>query len=202
MSERKRCLVMSGQPMSRHGLRTVLERSYDVEAAASLSGLRDIVAGSGGFDVAVLGLVDSAPQAQGPDGVATIRAARKIVPSAGILVYAGVPGRLGANDAIDAGALAFVATESSPTTLLQAAAAACDEQRFVDPAAVADSPLTKRQLEVLQLLADGLSTASVADWLGLSAETVRVHAKGALARLGANDRTHAVAIGLRAGLIE
>ena len=62
--------------------------------------------------------------------------------------------------------------------------------------------LTRRQREILQLYADGLSTESAAQRLGLSTETVRTHTKGVLARLEARDRAHAVAIGLRNALIE
>ena len=62
--------------------------------------------------------------------------------------------------------------------------------------------LTRRQREILQLYADGNSTARVARNLGLSAETVRTHTKGILARLQARDRAHAVAIALRTSLIE
>ena len=62
--------------------------------------------------------------------------------------------------------------------------------------------LTRRQREILQLYADGLSTDDVAGKLGLSTETIRSHTKGLLARLSARDRAHAVAIALRNSLIE
>ena len=62
--------------------------------------------------------------------------------------------------------------------------------------------LTRRQREILQLLADGESTTVAARELGLSEETVKTHTKNVLARLGARNRTHAVAIALRESLIE
>ena len=62
--------------------------------------------------------------------------------------------------------------------------------------------MTPRQREILQLFADGHATDEVARRLGLSAETVRTHAKASLPRLGARDRPHAVAIALRSGLID
>jgi DNA-binding NarL/FixJ family response regulator len=83
--------------------------------------------------------------------------------------------------------------------------AAVESQRFVDPAADRSgrrSELTRRQRQILQLYADGQSTARVAKRLGLSAETIRTHTKAILSRLGARDRTHAVAIALRGSLIE
>ena len=65
------------------------------------------------------------------------------------------------------------------------------------PIAPGASALTRRQRQILQLYADGQSTARVAKRLGLSAETIRTHTKAILARLGARDRAHAVAIALR-----
>ena len=56
--------------------------------------------------------------------------------------------------------------------------------------------------EILQMLADGMQTEAVAIKLGLSTETVRTHTKRILAKLGADTRTQAVAIGIRTGLIE
>jgi DNA-binding CsgD family transcriptional regulator len=83
--------------------------------------------------------------------------------------------------------------------------AAIESGSFIDPAAHTNSDrpaLTKRQRETLQLLADGNSTEDVARRLHLSAETVRTHTKATLARLGARDRAHAVAIALRSGQID
>ena len=70
------------------------------------------------------------------------------------------------------------------------------------PAPEVGSALTRRQRQILQLYADGQSTARVAKRLGLSAETIRTHTKAILSRLGARDRAHAVAIALRLSLIE
>jgi len=64
-----------------------------------------------------------------------------------------------------------------------------------------NGPPTKRQLETLQLLADGLSTEEVAARLFVSVETVKTHIADIRAKLGAVNRAHAVALGLRAGLV-
>ncbi len=94
---------------------------------------------------------------------------------------------------------------ASAALLLRAAQAALAQERFVDP----DVPprgsrgkLTKRQREILQLLANGESTTVAARELDLSEETIKTHTKNALARLEARNRTHAVAIALRESLIE
>ncbi len=77
---------------------------------------------------------------------------------------------------------------------------------FIDPdveAGGGERPrVTPRQRQILQMFANGLSTADAAKRLGLSTETVRTHAKASLSRLGARDRAHAVAIALRSSLID
>jgi DNA-binding CsgD family transcriptional regulator len=61
--------------------------------------------------------------------------------------------------------------------------------------------LTKREREVLSLLAEGLQLEEIAQRLGIGLETVRTHVRHAGARLGASNRTHAVAIAIRLELI-
>jgi DNA-binding CsgD family transcriptional regulator len=63
-------------------------------------------------------------------------------------------------------------------------------------------PLTRRELEVLQLIADGLTTGPIAGRLCLSAETVKSHVGAIHAKLSASSRAHAVAIGFRQGLLK
>ncbi len=69
------------------------------------------------------------------------------------------------------------------------------------PPPVRDSPLTRRQHEVLQLLADGQSTAAMAEQLFLSEQTVRNHVRQVLRRLNTNSRLAAVAAARRYGLV-
>ena len=64
------------------------------------------------------------------------------------------------------------------------------------------APLSEREREILQLLAEGLHTEEVADRIGLSAETVKSDTKRVIAKLQADTRTHAVAIALRQAIIE
>jgi DNA-binding NarL/FixJ family response regulator len=66
----------------------------------------------------------------------------------------------------------------------------------------ADDALTQREIEVLQLIATGLANKIVADKLHITEETIKGHVKNILSKLGANDRTHAVTIGLKRGIIE
>jgi len=64
-----------------------------------------------------------------------------------------------------------------------------------------DDALTAREVEVLQLIAAGNANKIIADRLSLSEDTIKGHVKNILSKLGANDRTHAVTMGLKRGII-
>jgi DNA-binding CsgD family transcriptional regulator len=66
---------------------------------------------------------------------------------------------------------------------------------------VADDPLTHRELEVLRLITEGNSNKLIGDQLSISEERVKVHVSNILSKLGANDRTHTVTIGVKRGII-
>jgi DNA-binding NarL/FixJ family response regulator len=66
----------------------------------------------------------------------------------------------------------------------------------------ADDDLTQREVEVLRLIAAGNANKRIADELSIGEATVRSHVTNILTKLGANDRTHAVTIGLSRGIIE
>ncbi len=65
-----------------------------------------------------------------------------------------------------------------------------------------DDALTAREIEVLRLIAAGNANKLIADQLSITEETVKGHVKNILSKLDANDRTHAVTIGLKRGIIE
>jgi DNA-binding NarL/FixJ family response regulator len=200
------CLVIDRQEMVRLGIRRLLAERYAVEEAAEWRRGLEILAATGGFDVAVVDMnrTDGVGVAGRP-GTAAIRELRRAQPGLGIVAHGSRPERHAAAEALDAGATAFVAKSSPARDLERAVDAAAEAETFVDPAAHdarAATTLTRRQRQILQLYADGHATAAVANQLGLSAETVRTHTKGLLMRLRARDRAHAVAIGLRNSLIE
>ena len=191
----------------RLGVRGLLARRYAVEEAADWRGGLELLDSTGNFDVAVVDMNRSdASGVNERPGTTAIRALRKAQPGLGIVAHGLRPERHAAAEAIEAGATAFVAKSSPSQNLERAVDAAAESETFVDPAAGSGRGsrplLTRRQREILQLYADGQPTAAVANTLGLSAETVRTHTKGVLARLQARDRAHAVAIGLRNSLIQ
>ena len=204
LSDDRRCLVVDGHAVTRIGVRELLESDFEIEEAADLDEAIETHTATGSFDVAVVEL-DTRPPEGTPAGPAMIKAMRRAMPRTGIVALARSPQRHAANEALEAGASAYVAKTSPAEAIRTAVEAAADSGRFIDPAArkmANRATLTKRQRETLQLLANGLSTDEVAGRLELSAETVRTHTKALLARLGARDRAHAVAIALRTGQID
>lgn len=207
MNDDRRCLVIDPQPTVRLGVREALANRYEVEEAETGTSALELLTSIGDFDVVIVDLcrASAAHLDEALMGTAAIRALHKAQPSLGIVAHGFHPEQHAATEAIRAGATAYVVKSSPVESLSDAVDAAAESERFVDP--VAKGPrgrpaLTRRQREILQLYADGNSTARVARSLGLSAETVRTHTKAILARLQARDRAHAVAIALRTSLIE
>jgi DNA-binding NarL/FixJ family response regulator len=206
VGEMPRCLVVEPQPLVRLGIRRVLDRGYEIEEMTSREEAVELVRDVGDVDVVV---VDIRSQASGsPDGMNgsdAIRELRRAEPSLGIVAHGDRAERDLATHALSAGASAYVSRGTGPEDLRSAVEAALEQERFVDPAVPPRADrgrLTRRQRQILQLLADGGSTTVAAEELQVSEETVRTHTKNILARLEARNRAHAVAIGLRESLIE
>jgi DNA-binding NarL/FixJ family response regulator len=198
--------VIDGHPLVRLGMRNALRDGFEVEEMETRAEAVDLVRDIGSFDVAIVDMRRWETDAEEAlDGNAAIRALRKAKPGLGIVAHGERPERHLANSAIQAGASAYVARTAAAELLMRAVNAALAQESFIDPAEPppgSRGKLTRRQREILQLLANGGSTTVAARELGLSEETVKTHTKNALARLGARNRTHAVAIALRESLIE
>ncbi|MGH3877614.1 MAG: response regulator transcription factor [Actinophytocola sp.] len=116
--------------------------------------------------------------------------------------------------ALAAGVAGVIRRSAQPAELLRAIQSVHTEGRYLDPALApalaAPSPraqpqprqaLSKREHQVLQLIADGLENQAIADVLYVSVETVRTHVKSILRKLSSRDRTHAVAVAFRSGVL-
>lgn len=196
---------MDGHPLVRIGVRRVLEEDFEVHESGSREEAIDLVRDIGDFDVAILEmqwrLNGNGASISGADA---IRMMHRASPVLGIVAHGELPERHLANAAIGAGASAYVARTAGPSELKRAVAAASAQESFVDPNVPpkgSRGKLTQRQRQILQLLADGESTTGAGRELDLSDETVKTHMKNAMARLGARNRSHAVAIALRECLI-
>lgn len=190
----------------RVGVRETLGDRFEIHESESREEALDLVRDIGDYDVAIVDLRCRVAEPNGAmSGNEAIRALHKAEPALGIVAHGERPDRHAATSAMQAGASAFVARTASPDELRRAVRAALRQERFVDPAVPprgSRGKLTRRQRQILQLIANGEPTTVAARELGLSEQTVKTHTKNALARLGARNRTHAVAIALRESLIE
>jgi DNA-binding NarL/FixJ family response regulator len=197
--------VIDAQPLVRLGVREALAGDFEIHESDNRDEALGLVRDVGSIDVAIVDLRRGAIGGEGLYGEQAIRALHRTAPAMGIVAHGERPERHLATAALQAGASAYVARTAGAEEMARAARAALEQSRFVDPAVPPSGSrgkLTRRQREILQLLADGGSTAVAARELGLSEETVKTHTKNMLARLDAKNRTHAVAIALRACLIE
>ena len=198
--------MIDGHPLVRLGIRETLAGGFVVHETTTREEGLDLVRDIGYFDVAI---VDMRWRKNGEgdaiSGAEAIRILHRSSAALGIVAHGELPERHLASAAIQAGASAYVSRTAGPDDLRRAVDAAVAQESFIDP----DVPpkgsrgkLTRRQRQILQLLANGESTTVAARRLDLSEETVKTHTKHVLARLGAKNRTHAVAIAVRECLID
>jgi DNA-binding NarL/FixJ family response regulator len=142
------------------------------------------------------------------DGVEAIRTITTEFPEARILALTTYEGDADIRRALDAGARGYLLKDMLLTDVIQAVRAVRRGERVIPNAVAARlaefperSDLTARELEVLQLVAKGLSNKEVARSLGRTDETVKIHLKNAFAKLDVADRTEAVTVALTRGLI-
>jgi len=208
MKQAIRCLAVDDHSAVRQGLALLLQGSQDIELVESVETGEDVLPAMRRHDPEVV-IVDV--RLPGIDGISTLKRISEEDPDAATVVFSAYGDKRLLSDAIAAGARGYVMKGSPPEDLLRAIRAVNDGQAFVDPSlspallmtqSVADAPLSEREREILQLLAEGLHTDQVAQRIGLSAETVKSDTRRAITKLEADGRVHAVAIALREALIE
>jgi len=192
--------------MVRLGIRRLLGDAYDIDEVATRSEALDLMRDIGAFDLVVLDYTSGRNGSVGDiDATEAIRALHRTAPGLPIVAYGAEPERHLATRATQAGACCFVSRKADREELAKAVKAAEAGDRYVDPAVPPPGKrgkLTRRQRQLLQLLADGKSTSFAAKQLELSEETVKTHTKNILTRLDAKNRSQAVAIALRESLID
>jgi two-component system, NarL family, response regulator len=142
------------------------------------------------------------------DGVEAIRSITTEFPGARILALSTYEGDGDIRRALEAGASGYLLKDMLLTDVLTAIRAVRRGERVIPLHVAAQltkhserSRLTERELEVLQLVARGLSNKQVADVIGRTEETVKIHLKNIYAKMGVADRTEAVTLALSRGLL-
>jgi len=143
------------------------------------------------------------------DGVALTEAVCRESPQSRVIILSTYEGEEEIHQALEAGARAYLLKKDTlGDDAVKAIRAVHAGQRYI-PTAVAAilaermhrSELTARELDVLQNIATGLSNKRIADHLGISEGTVKIHVTNILSKLGAADRTEAVTTAIRRGIV-
>jgi DNA-binding NarL/FixJ family response regulator len=205
-SKRIRILTVDDHPMLREGVASVVEAQSDMVMVAEATTGREAIESFRAHrpDVTLMDL-------QMPDmnGIDAINAIRGEFPDARIVVLTTYKGDVQALRALKAGAAGYLLKSMLRKELLETIRAVHAGRRRIPPEIAteiaehaADDALTEREIAVLRRVAVGGANKQVAVQLGISEETVKAHMKSILAKLSANDRTHAVTIALNRGIIE
>ena len=148
-------------------------------------------------------------QMPGMNGIDAMIAIRAEFPDARFIVLTTYTGDVQIVRALKAGARAYLLKSLLHRELLDTIRAVHAGQKRIPPEVAAeladhaaDDSLTLREVDVLRLIAAGNANKLIADQLSITEETVKAHVKNILSKLDANDRTHAVTIGLKRGIIE
>jgi len=200
-----RVLCVDDHPIVREGMAAILNLQPDMmlagAAATGSEGLEQFIKLSP--DVALVDL--QLPDVSGFDLIKKIKAKS---PNARIIVLSSHEGDVDIQRALEAGAQGYVVKGLVREELLETIRSVHAGKRRL-PAAVAqklaehmaDEPISPRELEVLSLMAGGKRNKEIAGELSIAEDTVKMHVRNILSKLQVNDRTEAVTIALRRGII-
>lgn len=202
-------VIADDRPLLRAGLRAVLSDATEVKAACDLDHLVEVVERERP-DVLVLTVREN-----DPDPYRVVASAKALRPQMGVLVIGDAASVVDLREAVIAGVDSYLLTNAPEAEIVDAVEVTAAGERKVSPEVAMQlagswkhepvdeqgTALTPRELEVLQLLAEGLTNAQVGERLGLSARTIKTHVQNLLSKLDVPDRTGAVARGFRLGLI-
>src|SRR6202451_3548575 len=200
-----RILSVDDNPLLRSAIGTLIATQPDMQLVGEASTGKEAVQLHRELtpDVTLMDL--QMPDMSGLDAIIAIRSED---PTARIIVLTTYSGDALAQRALKAGAQAYVLKSLVRTEILNTIRVvhAGEKQVQADVAAeiakhTAHALLTARELEVLKLVASGYSNKAISAHLDINEETTKTHIKNVLAKLGARDRTHAVSLGLKRGII-
>jgi two-component system NarL family response regulator len=200
-----RVLVADDHPVVRNGLAGVIAQQAELAVVAEAANGRQALEQFREHlpDVVLMDL--RMPEM---DGVSAIEAIRAEFPDARILALTTYEGDVDIHRALEAGARGYLIKDMLLSDVLGAIRAVHRGERVI-PTAVAEklaeftprTDLTRREVEILQLVAKGLSNRDVAGIIGRTDETVKVHLKNIFSKLGVADRTEAVTLALARGIL-
>ena len=201
-----RILSVDDHPIVRGGIAALIASQSDMELVAEASNGGEAIElfREHHPDVTLMDL--QMPTMNGIDAMGAIRGE---FPVARIIVLTSYAGDVQVVRALKAGARAYLLKGLLRKELLETIRAVHAGQKRIPPQVAAevaehttDDALTSREIDVLRLIAGGNANKEIAAQLSITEETVKGHVRSILAKLAANDRTHAVTLGLKRGIIE
>ena len=201
-----RILSVDDHPMLREGIAAVLASEPDMALIAEASNGREAVELFRTHHPDVTLMDVQMPEVNGIDAILKIR---EEFPDARIIVLTTYSGDAQAARAFKAGAAGYLLKNMVRKELIDTIRTVHAGKKRIPPEIAvemaehhSDDALTEREIQVLREVAAGNANKMVAQLLHVSEETIKAHMKSILSKLGANDRTHAVTIALKRGIIE
>jgi DNA-binding NarL/FixJ family response regulator len=201
-----RIFSVDDHPLMHEGLATVIRSQPDMLLAGEASNGREALQRFRECkpDITLMDL--RLPDMSGIDAMIAIRGE---FPEARVIILTTFSGDVEIQLALEAGARAYALKSMPPRELVEMIRQVHAGKKRIPPEIAAnlaehcsDEALTTREVEVLRLIGGGNRNRDIADKLCITEETVKVHIKHILEKLDANDRTQAVAIGVRRGIIQ
>ncbi len=201
-----RILAVDDHSLVREGIATFIASQPDMKLVAEASNGREAIHQFREHrpDVTLMDL--QMPEVNGLDAIIAIR---NEFSEARIIVLTTYKGDVQVLRALKAGARAYLLKGLLRKELLETIRAVHAGEKRITPEIASqlaehavDDTLTLREVDVLRLLAGGNANKLIADQLSITEDTVKGHVKNILSKLGANDRTHAVTIALKRGIVE
>lgn len=206
MTEPIRVLIADDHPLLREGIAALIANCNDIVVVAQAENGQEAVAAYRKFrpDVTLMDL-----QLPDMDGVDAIKLIRNEASQARVIVLTTYSGDTRAQKALKAGARAYLLKNHARRDLLEMIRRVHAGQKYIDPEVAGsiaehsgEEALTPRELQILTLIAGGGSNKWIANELAISEDTVKGHVSSVLSKLNANDRTHAVTLAIKRGVIQ
>jgi DNA-binding NarL/FixJ family response regulator len=200
-----RILTVDDHPLLRKGIAALVNAEPDMKLVAEASNGKEAIDAFRTHrpDVTLMDL-----QMPGVDGLEALHAIRREFPEARIIVLTTYSGDTQVLRALRAGARGYILKGNVHEELLNSIRGVHVGQKRIPPDVAAelaihstDDALTDKEIDVLDLIAAGNGNKQIADKLSIGEATVKARVSNILSKLGANDRAHAVTIGLRRGII-
>jgi len=201
-----RVLSVDDHPLLREGLAAIINNQPDMLLVAEASNAQEALQQFRKHhpDITLMDL-----RLPGQSGIDAMIELRREFPEARVIILTTFEGDVEIQRALEAGARGYVLKNMPPKELVDVIRQVHAGKKRI-PSQIAtslaehlsDEALTSREIEVLSQIAGGNRNRDIAEKLSITEETVKVHIKHIMDKLGASDRTQAVAIGLRRGIIQ